>query len=81
MQDKEFLQANKVFTGKLLHDNKEKGLDVSHAREAIEKEWSGKVVQWILSSPAWKKNNTEVLLHKNIFWHYFTTLEDVEKKV
>ena len=28
MNDKEFLQANKVFTGRL-RDNKEKGLDVS----------------------------------------------------
>ena len=37
MNDKEFLQANKVFT-RCLRDNKEKGLNVSRPRQAIEQE-------------------------------------------
>ena len=37
MQDQQFLQANKVFTGRM-RDNKEKGNDVSQPREAIDQE-------------------------------------------
>ena len=37
MNDAQFLPANKVFTGQMW-DNKEKGLDVSQARESIEQD-------------------------------------------
>ena len=65
MQDKEFLQANKVFTGRLW-DNKEKGLDISQPWEAIEKEDLEKLFN-VYFLEGIHHNNTEVLLHKVFF--------------
>ena len=65
MQDKEFLQANKVFSGRL-RDNKEKGLDVSKPRTSIEKEDMEKLFNEYFAF-GMKNNNTEILLHKVFF--------------
>ena len=65
MQDKIFLQCNKVFTGRL-RDNKEKGLDISQPREAIEKDDVEKLFQTYFL-PGIKSGDTEVLLHKTLF--------------
>ena len=65
MQDQEFLQANKVFTGRM-HDNKEKGLDVSKARAAIEQNDLKKLFN-VYFLEGLNKCDTEVLLHKIFF--------------
>ena len=65
MQDLEFMQANKVFTGRL-RDNKEKGHDKTQPRVAIEKEDLEKLfIVYFLEGI--NNNNTEVLLHKVFF--------------
>ena len=65
MQDKQFLQANKVFTGRLC-DNKEKGLDTSHPQEASEKEDLEKLFDSYFL-PGVQNCNMEILLHKIFF--------------
>ena len=65
MQDQEFLQANRVFTGRM-QDNKEKGLDVSKPRIPIEKEDLEKLFN-VYFLPGLHKGDTEVLLHKTFF--------------
>ena len=65
MQDQDFLQANKVFNRRL-RDNKEKGLDVSHACKPIEKTDLEKLFDEY-SLPGVRSSNTEVLLHKTFF--------------
>ena len=65
MQDPEFLQANKVLTGRL-RDNKEKGLDTSKLRPAIEKEDVEKLFNNYFKVGL-AARNTQVLLHKMFF--------------
>ena len=65
MQDQTFLQANKVFTGRM-RDNKEKGHDMSQPREAIKKDDMEKLFHSYFSQLK-EAINTEILLHKVFF--------------
>ena len=65
MQDQDFLQANKVFTGRM-RDNKEKGLDVSQKRMSILKEDMEKLFNEYFKTRL-EIGNTEVLMHKVFF--------------
>ena len=65
MQDQEFMQANKVFTGRM-RDNKEKGLDVSQPREAIDQQDMEKLFNEYFKIGI-QNGNTQVLLHKVFF--------------
>ena len=65
MKDVEFLQANKVFTGRL-RDNKEKGLDVSQPRTPMEQEDVKKLFNDYFTEGI-RNGDTEVLLHKVFF--------------
>ena len=65
MQDQEFLQANKVFTGRM-RDNKEKGLDISKPRAPIEQNDLKKLFN-VYFLEGLNKCDTEVLLHKIFF--------------
>ena len=65
MNDQIFLQANKVFTGRL-RDNKEKGLDSAKARQAIDQEDLENLFKNYLT-PGLKIGDTKVLLHKIFF--------------
>ena len=65
MNDCVFLQANKVFTG-CMRDNKERGLDVSKPREAIDQADVEKLFTEYFSEGL-KRNDTEELLHQNFF--------------
>ena len=66
MNDCVFTQANLVFTGRL-RDNKDKGLDVSTPRIALEKEDMEKLFNEYFPKAAADKIDTEVLLHKIFF--------------
>ena len=66
MNDRPFMQANLVLTGRL-RDNKEKGLDVSSPRSAMEKEDVEKLFNSYLNRAAADELNTEILLHKVFF--------------
>ena len=65
MHDKQFLQANKVFTGRL-RDNKEKGLDVSKPQNTIEQEDMEKLFKEYFARGI-KNSDTQILLHKVFF--------------
>ena len=65
MNDRAFLQANKVFTGHL-RDNKEKGLDTSKPRIAIEQDDMEKLFKEYFT-PAMKSFNPKVLVQKVFF--------------
>ena len=65
MNDRVFLQANKVFLGHL-RDNKEKGLDISKPRQSIEKEDMEKLFNNYFA-PGIANMNTKVLMHKVFF--------------
>ena len=66
MNDRPFMQANLVLTGRL-RDNKEKGLDVSSPRTAMEKQDVEKLFNNYLNTAVGDQLNTEVLLHKVFF--------------
>ena len=65
MSDRQFLQANKVFSGRL-RDNKEKGFDTSKPRMAIEQEDLKKLFKNYFT-PAMTKLDTHVLVQKVFF--------------
>ena len=65
MQDQDFLQANKVFTGRM-RDNKEKGLDISQKRDSILKDDMEKLFNEYFKNGL-ENDNTEVLMHKVFF--------------
>ena len=62
MNDRDFLQANKVLTGRL-RDNKEKGKDKSKCRIAIDQEDLEKLFKTYFT-PAMQTLNTYVLVQK-----------------
>ena len=66
MNDRVFTQANLVFSGRL-RDNKDKGLDVSAPRIALDKEDLEKLFNEYFPKAAGDDLNTEVLLHKIFF--------------
>ena len=66
MNDREFKQANLVFTGRL-RDNKDKGLDTSMPRVALEKEDVEKLFKEYFPQAVADTVNTEILLHKVFF--------------
>ena len=65
MNDYVFLQANKVFSGRLC-DNKDRDLDVSKARELTEQEDMQKLFKEYFT-PGLKELDTQVLIHKVFF--------------
>ena len=65
MQDQEFLQANKVFIGHL-RDNKEKGLDISQPRVAMDQPDVEKLFNEYFAVGV-NTGNAEILLHKVFF--------------
>ena len=65
MNDQVFLQANKVFTGRL-HDNKEKGHDKTKRQLPIDKEDMEKLFQNYFT-PGLESGDTKVLLQKVFF--------------
>ena len=65
MQDQEFLQANKVFTGRM-RDNKEKGNDIAQPRRSIDQEDLDKLFNEYFTF-SMQMTNTEILLHKVFF--------------
>ena len=81
MNDAQFLPANKVFTGRM-RDNKEKGLDVSQARESIEQDDMNKLFNSYFK-PGIERMNTQVLVHKvffNIVYYIEITFNEKTKK-
>ena len=60
-----FLPANKVFSGRM-HNNEEKGLDVSKPRDSIDQEDMKKLFHKYFK-PGISTINTQVLLHKVFF--------------
>ena len=65
MNDRQFLQANKVFTGRL-RDNKEKGLDTSKPRQPIQQHDLENLFKNYFT-PGIEKLDTQVLVHKVFF--------------
>ena len=65
MNDQMFLQANKVFTGRL-RDNKEKGLDISKPRQSIDQMDLENLFKNYFT-PGIQNKNTQVLLEKVFF--------------
>ena len=66
MNDRNFLQANLVFTGGL-RDNKEKGLDTAAPHTAMEKEDLQKLFNDYFPKTLGDELNTEILVHKVFF--------------
>ena len=66
MNDREFTQANLVFTGRL-RDNKDKGLDTSSPHTPIEKEDLQRLFTEYFAQAVGDQINTEVFLHKVFF--------------
>ena len=65
MNDRPFLQANKVFSGRL-RDNKERGLDTSQPRQPIDQHDMEKLFREYFT-PGIEKIDTQVLVHKIFF--------------
>ena len=65
MNDQEFLQANKVFTGHL-RDNKEKGLDNSKPRQVLEQEDLEKLFKSYFTAGV-ENCDTKILMEKVFF--------------
>ena len=65
MNDAIFLPANKVFTGRM-RENKEKGLDVSKARDSIDQEDMKKLFEEYFTEGV-KSKDTYILLQKVFF--------------